>query len=62
MDENGRGQEATIRISKDGGPNDLLKNLVQITEVKAFQEILPDMNDIFIQVVKEASHKNKQAR
>ena len=62
MDESGRGQEATIRITKDGGSNDLLKNLVQITEVKAFQEILPNMNDIFIQVVKEASPKNKQAR
>jgi len=62
MDENGRGQEATIRITKDGGSNDLLKNLVQITEVKAFQEILPDMNDIFIQIVNEASPKNKQAK
>lgn len=62
MDENGRGQEATIRIINDGGSNDLLKNLVQITEVKAFKEILPDMNDIFIQVVKEASPKNKQAK
>jgi len=62
MDENGRGQEATIRVTKDGGSNDLLKNLVQITEVKAFQEILPDMNDIFIQVVKDASNKNKHAK
>ncbi len=61
MDENGRGQEATIKITRDGGSNDLLKNLVQITEVKAFYEILPDMNDIFIQVVKQASHKNMQA-
>ncbi len=61
MDENSRGQEATIRVTKDGSSNDLLKNLVQITEVKAFQEILPDMNDIFIQVVKDAGNKNMQA-
>lgn len=62
MDENGRGQEATIKVIRDGNSNELLKNLVQITEVKAFHEILPDMNDIFIQVVKDASNKNKQAR
>ncbi len=62
MDENGRGQEATIRVTRDGGSNELLKNLVQITEVKAFHEILPDMNDIFIQVVKDASNKNKLSR
>lgn len=62
MDENARGQEATIRVTRDGGSNELLKNLVQITEVKAFHEILPDMNDIFIQVVKKASTKNSQAR
>ena len=62
MDENGRGQEATIRVTRDGGSNELLKNLVQITEVKAFKEILPDMNDIFIQVVKDATHKNRQAK
>jgi ABC-2 type transport system ATP-binding protein len=61
LDENGMGQQATIRITKDGGPNDLLKNLVEITEVKAFREILPGMNDIFIQVVKTASRKTKQA-
>lgn len=52
MDENGLGQQATIRITKDGGSNELLKNLVDITEVKAFCEILPGMNDIFIQAVK----------
>jgi len=62
MDENGSGQEATIRVTKDGGSNELLKNLVQICEVKAFHEILPNMNDIFIQVVKDASNKNRQAR
>jgi ABC-2 type transport system ATP-binding protein len=60
LDENGMGQQVTIRITKDGGPNDLLKNLVDITEVKAFHEILPGMNDIFIQVVQDASGKTKK--
>lgn len=52
LDENGLGQQATIRIIKDGGSNALLKNLVDITEVKAFHEILPGMNEIFIEAVK----------
>ena len=60
MDKGSLGQEATIRVTRDGTSNDLLKNLVQITEVKAFQEILPDMNDIFIQVVKDSGNKNMQ--
>jgi ABC-2 type transport system ATP-binding protein len=49
--ENGTGKMATIRIGKDHSPNDLLRNLVEITEVKAFRELLPSMNEIFIQVV-----------
>ena len=61
MDESSRGQEATIRVTRDGGSNELLKNLVQLAEVKAFHEILPDMNDIFIQVVNKAVKKNMQA-
>ena len=52
LDENGLGQQATIRITKESGSNELLKNLVDITEVKSFHEILPGMNDIFIQAVK----------
>ncbi|MEN8157773.1 MAG: ATP-binding cassette domain-containing protein [Bacteroidota bacterium] len=52
LDENGLGQQATIRITRDGGSNELLRNLVDITEVKAFHEILPGMNEIFIEAVK----------
>jgi ABC-2 type transport system ATP-binding protein len=57
MDENGMGKQATIRIKQDGGANDLLRNLVEVTEIKAFHEILPGMNEIFIQVVNDATKK-----
>jgi ABC-2 type transport system ATP-binding protein len=52
----GTGQRATIRVTGDSGPNDLLANLLKCTEVREFREILPSMNDIFIQVVGDASN------
>jgi len=58
MEENGMGQRATIQIkNEDEGSGELLRNLVDITEIKAFQEILPGMNDIFIEVVKNTKQK-----
>ena len=58
MEENGMGQQATIQISAGAGSGDLIRNLLDITEIKAFQEILPSMNDIFIEVVNDASKKS----
>ena len=58
MEENGMGQRATIQVREGDGSGDLIKNLVEITEIKSFHEILPGMNDIFIQVVNDASKKN----
>lgn len=58
VEKNGMGQQATIRIKKEGeGSGDLIRNLVEISEIKAFQEILPSMNDIFIQVVNDTIQK-----
>ena len=58
VEVNGMGQKATIRIKKEGeGSGNLIRNLVEITEIKAFHEILPGMNDIFIQVVNDANQK-----
>ncbi|MEN8202376.1 MAG: ATP-binding cassette domain-containing protein [Bacteroidota bacterium] len=57
MEENGYGPRATIRIREGEGTGDLLRNLVELTEIRSFQEILPSMNDIFIQVVNDASGK-----
>ena len=58
LEENGMGQQATIRIREGEGSGNLIRNLVEITEIKAFKEILPGMNDIFIQVVNDTSKKN----
>jgi ABC-2 type transport system ATP-binding protein len=58
VEENGMGRRATIRIKSEGeGSGDLIRNLVEITEIKSFQEILPGMNDIFIQVVNDTNYK-----
>ncbi len=51
LEENGMGKQATIRLREGEGSAALIRNLAEITEVKSFQEILPSMNDIFIQVV-----------
>ena len=51
------GKQATIRIKEGEGSGPLIRNLVEITEIKSFQEILPSMNDIFIQVVNDAIQK-----
>ena len=59
MEENGMGKQATIRIG-EGSSNDLLRNLVEIAEIKAFQEILPGMNEIFIRVVNDATNKTSR--
>lgn len=57
LEENGMGQQATIRIPEGTGSGELIRNLLEITEIIAFREILPSMNDIFIEVVNDASKK-----
>lgn len=57
LEKNGMGRQATIRLKEGEGSGALIKNLVEITEIKSFQEILPSMNDIFIQVVNDAIQK-----
>ena len=57
MEQNGYGPLATIKITGRDGTGDLIRNLVEVTEIRSFQEILPSMNDIFIQVVNDATQK-----
>jgi ABC-2 type transport system ATP-binding protein len=57
LQKNGMGQQATIRINKGEGSGALIRNLLEITEIKSFQEILPNMNDIFIKVVNDTNLK-----
>ncbi len=48
---------ATIKINH-GDQNDLLKTLIPQYQILSFNEIIPSMNDIFIQRVAEASKNN----
>jgi ABC-2 type transport system ATP-binding protein len=57
-EENGMGKQAIVQVHGDGGSGELIRNLADLVEIKSFQEILPSMNDIFIQVVQNASKKN----
>ena len=57
MEESGEGlhglTSSMIRIQNGASPNDLLKYLIDRTEIHAFEEQIPSMNDIFISKVKE---------
>lgn len=46
-------QRSVIRISNGHSPNELLSSLINSVEVHSFQEMIPTMNDIFINKVKE---------
>jgi ABC-2 type transport system ATP-binding protein len=49
--------KAHIRLAENATTNDLLKNLLDNVSIHGFREIIPGMNDIFIQLVTE----NKEA-
>lgn len=48
--------ETKIRIQDDSDSNLLLKHLINQTHVVGFNELIPSINDIFIQAVKEGNH------
>jgi len=49
-------QLAKIRINETSNANELLKNILTQAEVVSFREILPSVNDIFIQEVEKSSN------
>jgi ABC-2 type transport system ATP-binding protein len=51
IEQNGTGQQATISVKEGVSSEDLIRKLVEIIHIKAFYEVLPGMNDIFIQAV-----------
>ena len=59
--ENGIGRGVRIRISGESQPNELIRELVELTEIHSYNEVLPSMNDIFIQVVESATRNKKSA-
>jgi ABC-2 type transport system ATP-binding protein len=48
---------STIRVNGVQSPNDLLAELIRLTEVHSFQEKIPSMSEIFINLVKGESHE-----
>ncbi|GAB3530581.1 ABC transporter ATP-binding protein [Pontibacter brevis] len=47
---------ANFRLLNNTSPNDLLRYLIQRVEIHSFIELVPSINDIFIQKVKETHH------
>ncbi len=49
--------KSTVKMNGDGSPNDLIRDLIQVTEVHSFLEKIPSMSEIFIALVKGESHE-----
>ena len=49
--------KSTVKMNGTGSPNDLIRDLIQVTEVHSFQEKIPSMSEIFIGLVKGESHE-----
>lgn len=45
--------DATVRLVNGGTTNQLLGNIMRAVEVRGFHEVVPSMNDIFIQAVEK---------
>ncbi|MGC3989459.1 MAG: ATP-binding cassette domain-containing protein [Chthoniobacteraceae bacterium] len=48
---------STIKVNGNPGSNELLSELIRLTEVHSFQEKIPSMSEIFISLVKGESHE-----
>ncbi|MEX0983240.1 MAG: ABC transporter ATP-binding protein [Bacteroidales bacterium] len=58
--ENGIGKEARIKLPPDAKPNELITALAGLMTIHSYNEVIPGMNDIFIQVVESDSAKNNR--
>ena len=50
------GFESTVQLVNGDSPNQLISSLMTGTEIYAFEELIPSVNDIFIQKVKEVNN------
>lgn len=48
--------QANIKIPADYHSKDLLANLIKHIDIKGFREILPNMNEIFIETVERSNN------
>jgi ABC-2 type transport system ATP-binding protein len=44
---------STLHLPGGGSPNSLLQQLIPLTEIHRFEEKIPSINDIFIQMVSD---------
>ena len=49
--------EFNLLYNKDIPTNQILQQLMQIGQVHQFKEIIPSMNDVFLEAVKQSSQK-----
>ncbi|HBS87298.1 MAG: ABC transporter ATP-binding protein [Bacteroidetes bacterium GWF2_38_335] len=47
-----------LKLNSDIKTNDLLSNLIQVGNIISFNEVIPNMNDVFIKVVEETNALN----
>lgn len=57
-DQHARLKQLTVKIQQGQSNNELLKMLMNQLEIVSFKELIPSMNDVFIQVV-EANNREK---
>ncbi len=58
-DRNKDGQQfSRIKINDGSSPNELLQQVMPHATIQSFREIIPSMNDVFIQVVNQAKTQN----
>jgi ABC-2 type transport system ATP-binding protein len=55
--ENKKGNTLKVQYLNGHSNNDLLKALMPVAEIHAFEELIPSMNDVFIKAVEEANKK-----
>jgi len=61
LEQEVRGKRKRIKFQKTNGEsnNELLHKLTTKLEICSFREVIPDMNEVFIQVVKQANQQMK---
>ncbi|MCW0483366.1 ABC transporter ATP-binding protein [Gaoshiqia sediminis] len=57
-DLHGNRQRIKFQKATDQSNNELLQKLMGKLEISAFREVIPSMNEVFIQVVQQANQKN----
>jgi ABC-2 type transport system ATP-binding protein len=59
LDDNDRSRTAVVKIQSQNQTNDLLQYFMNNSQIQLFEEVVPSMNDIFIQKVEEENLERK---